>query len=80
MHVFVTMPNTLRIFTGLTTSEIIGNSLIFIFAGYETTATTLSLLAHNLALHPEIQERVYNEVKDKLNGVSLIVEDFSSYQ
>ena len=61
----------------LATSEIIANSVIFYFAGYETTATTLSLLAHNLAINPDIQDRVYKEVNTKLHGVMQILINYS---
>ncbi|KAK3088326.1 hypothetical protein FSP39_017639 [Pinctada imbricata] len=52
----------------LTTSEIIANSLIFFFAGYETTATALSLLAYRVALNQEIQDRIFQEIDEKLQG------------
>ena len=35
---------------------------IFFIAGYETTATTLSFCSYELALNPEVQERLHEEV------------------
>ncbi|XP_062621095.1 cytochrome P450 3A19-like, partial [Saccostrea cucullata] len=50
----------------LTSTEIIANCLLFFFAGYETTANTLSFFVYLLALHPDIQQRVYNEIVSEL--------------
>ena len=47
----------------LTDDEIIGQSITFMLAGHETTANSLSLTAYNLAMHPEIQERLIEEIK-----------------
>lgn len=47
---------------GLTSKEIIANCLLFFFAGYETTAASLSFLAYNLALNPNIQQKMYEEI------------------
>ncbi|KAJ8728419.1 hypothetical protein PYW08_016804 [Mythimna loreyi] len=35
----------------------------FCFAGLDTSSTTVSMAIHELALHPEIQERVYQECR-----------------
>ncbi len=48
----------------LTDDEIIGQSITFMLAGHETTANSLSLTAYNLAMHPEIQERLIEEIKE----------------
>lgn len=47
---------------GLSTTEIIANSLIFFLAGYETTATTLMFLFYELAVHPECQDKAVEEI------------------
>ena len=52
----------LFVLVGLTRDEIIAQSMLFFPAGYDTTATTISFLLYNLALHPEIQEKVHEEV------------------
>jgi cytochrome P450 len=48
--------------TGLTEDEAVAQAVLFLLAGYETTATTLSFVLYNLALYPECQEKLYNEV------------------
>ncbi|XP_039700094.1 cytochrome P450 3A12 isoform X2 [Pteropus medius] len=42
--------------------ELVAQSIIFIFAGYETTSTTLSFLMYILATHPDIQQKVQEEI------------------
>ncbi|KAJ3252013.1 hypothetical protein HK103_001888 [Boothiomyces macroporosus] len=46
-----------------TDEELIGNIFIFLFAGHETSAGTLNYILTLLALHPHVQERLYQEVK-----------------
>lgn len=48
----------------LTDEEIVGNIVLLLVAGFETTATTLSLASYNLAIHPDVQEKVFQEVTD----------------
>ena len=52
----------------LTDDDIYGTCITFLFAGYETTSNALAYTAYLLALHPEIQERLYQEVKDVIKG------------
>uniref|UniRef100_A0A914WXD4 Uncharacterized protein n=1 Tax=Plectus sambesii TaxID=2011161 RepID=A0A914WXD4_9BILA len=46
----------------LTELEMMSQSFLFLIAGYETTATTLHFALYLLALHPEIQDRVVDEI------------------
>lgn len=46
----------------LTDEEICNELIIFIFAGYDTTATTLAYTLWSLGRHPELQDRVAAEV------------------
>ena len=41
-----------------------GNFVLFIFAGHDTTATALSFIAYELALAPEVQDRVVAEIAE----------------
>lgn len=47
---------------GLKDKEVMAQSILFLIAGYETTSSALSFLAHSLALNPDIQEKLYNEI------------------
>ena len=48
---------------GVMTDEVIvANSLGFLFAGNETTASALSFASYSLALHPDIQEKLQSEI------------------
>ena len=52
----------------LSENEIIGQCILFFVAGFETTATTISNCLYNLAVYPEIQERLHAELKSVLSG------------
>ncbi|GFT54954.1 cytochrome P450 3A4 [Nephila pilipes] len=46
----------------LSLDELVAQCVIFFLAGYDTTASTLSFVSYLLALHPEIQEKVHEEL------------------
>jgi cytochrome P450 len=52
----------------LTENEILAQAWIFFVAGYETTATTLSFCSYELALNPECQEKLYEEVNSAIDS------------
>ncbi|KAH9998646.1 cytochrome P450, partial [Russula vinacea] len=55
----------------LSDDELIGNMFIFLIAGHETTAHTLCFAFGLLALYPDEQERLYQNIKGvmSLNGM-----------
>ncbi|GFY66727.1 cytochrome P450 6B2 [Trichonephila inaurata madagascariensis] len=42
----------------------VGQCVIFFIAGYDTTANTLACASYLLALYPEIQEKLFAELKE----------------
>ncbi|XP_021002695.2 cytochrome P450 3A41 [Parasteatoda tepidariorum] len=50
--------------TKLTEEEVVAQAFVVFLAGYETTATALAFTFHLLVTHPEIQDRLYEEIKD----------------
>ncbi|MEL4308573.1 cytochrome P450 [Joostella sp. CR20] len=50
--------------TSMSRQQLIDEVLILFTAGHETTANTLSFTLFLLAKHPEIQEKLYREIKD----------------
>uniref|UniRef100_A0A8C7BXB9 unspecific monooxygenase n=1 Tax=Neovison vison TaxID=452646 RepID=A0A8C7BXB9_NEOVI len=42
--------------------ELVAQSMTFLFAGYETTSTALSFLAYELATHPDVQQKLQEEI------------------
>ncbi|XP_076779519.1 cytochrome P450 3A13 [Arvicanthis niloticus] len=42
--------------------EIVAQSVIFIFAGYETTSSALSFALYLLAIHPDVQKKLQDEI------------------
>ncbi|XP_041853699.1 thromboxane-A synthase [Melanotaenia boesemani] len=48
----------------MTEDEVIGQAFVFLLAGYETSSNTLAFTCYLLALHPECQQKVHEEVDD----------------
>lgn len=50
----------------MTAESICANSFIFLTGGSESTASTISFALLNLALHPDIQQRLQQEIDSAL--------------
>lgn len=50
----------------ITNDDIVSQCFIFFFAGVETTTTLLMFTCYELALHPDIQNRLRKEIIDVL--------------
>ncbi|GAB0089288.1 hypothetical protein DMENIID0001_038070 [Sergentomyia squamirostris] len=50
----------------ITSNELIANAYLFVLAGFETSSTTMKFCLLELAQHPEIQNRVREEIKSVL--------------
>ncbi|NWU62075.1 CP3AC protein, partial [Pterocles burchelli] len=53
-------------YKSLSDEEILAQALIFVFAGYETTSSTLSYISYKLATHPDVQQRLLDEIDANL--------------
>lgn len=53
----------------LTNEEILAQSMLFLFAGYETTSQTLCFIAYNLAMNSACQDKLINEIETVLKSV-----------
>lgn len=51
----------------LTMNEIVAQSYVFFLAGFETSSTTMTFALFELAIHPEIQDRVRKEIQTVLS-------------
>ena len=51
----------------ITRQEILSQAVLFFAAGYNTTATTISFLAYNLALNPDKQDKLIAEIHQVSN-------------
>ncbi|XP_074539695.1 cytochrome P450 3A40-like [Halichoeres trimaculatus] len=47
---------------GLSDHEILSQAMIFLFAGYETSSSSLTFLAYNLATNPHIMKKLQQEI------------------
>uniref|UniRef100_A0A182MYK0 Uncharacterized protein n=1 Tax=Anopheles dirus TaxID=7168 RepID=A0A182MYK0_9DIPT len=58
----------------LTESEMVAQCLVFFLAGFDTIATVLSFMAYEITLSADVQQQLYDEVRqvaDSLEGKSL---------
>lgn len=46
--------------TGLTEEDVVSNALLFFLAGFSTTSDTLLFFFYEIALNPDVQDKVGN--------------------
>ncbi|XP_020833441.1 cytochrome P450 3A4-like [Phascolarctos cinereus] len=59
----------------LSDEEILAQSIIFLFAGYETTSSVLSFLFYHLATNPEVQQKLQKEIDAVLPNKEAVTYD-----
>jgi cytochrome P450 len=66
----------------LNDDEIAWNACVFLLAGYETTSTALAYVTYCLSLYPDIQEKVFDEIIEKIGSdlSALSYDDVSKLQ
>ena len=57
----------------LSDKEILGQALIFLVAAFETTSVLMSYFFYTMATQPDIQEKVYEEIRQELGDVSKFI-------
>ncbi|KAM6424356.1 cytochrome P450 3A13-like [Liasis olivaceus] len=62
-------------FKGLTDSEILVQAIIFIFAGYKTISKTLCYLKYELAIHPDVQQKLKEQIDEFLSNEAPVTYD-----
>ena len=50
-------------------------AILFFFAGFDTTSTTLSIVVHALVHHPEVQEKVRKEIEEVIGDEEITAEN-----
>ncbi|CAA88610.1 Putative cytochrome P450 CYP13A1 [Caenorhabditis elegans] len=61
----------------LTTEEIVGQCTVFLIAGFDTTALSLSYATYLLATHPEIQKKLQEEVNRECPNPEVTIDQLS---
>ena len=57
--------------SGLNDTEVLINSMIFMLAGFDTTATTLSWIIYDLATNTDCQDKLIEEIDDQIGDVNI---------
>jgi len=53
----------------LSDDEVIINSIIFLLAAYDTTATTLAWMVYELVLNPDVQQKLVDTINEEIGDV-----------
>ncbi|KAL2728168.1 cytochrome P450 9e2-like, partial [Vespula maculifrons] len=52
--------------SNLDIKDIVAQAFIFFLAGFDTSSTLMCFMVHELAVHPEIQDKLYQEINEVL--------------
>ncbi|GJQ77924.1 Cyp6a9 [Trypoxylus dichotomus] len=66
MHLLVELKNNKSMLGGLTVGEIAAQALLFFLAGFETSSTLMHFCFYELTQHPDIQEKLREEILQNL--------------
>jgi cytochrome P450 len=61
-------------------NAVVAESLSFLFAGSETTSSTLSIVLYTLAMYPEIQEKLFQEIRGSVGEGPVSFEHINKIQ
>ncbi|CAF1037258.1 unnamed protein product [Didymodactylos carnosus] len=64
----------------LNDKEILGQALVFMIAGYETTSVLLSFFLYVMSTQPVIQEKVYEEIRQEFGDDEITYEKIGQLQ
>ncbi|CAK1596655.1 unnamed protein product [Parnassius mnemosyne] len=53
--------NTNRVWTDI---DLVAQAVLFFIAGFDTVSSAMSFALHEIAVHPEVQQRLYEEIKE----------------
>ncbi|XP_060066281.1 cytochrome P450 3A2-like [Ylistrum balloti] len=65
---------------GMSFDAILANAELFFAAGYETTSITLTMNAYNLALNPECQDKLRQEIEEEIGSSPIDHENVQKLQ
>ncbi|CAG9858554.1 unnamed protein product [Phyllotreta striolata] len=54
-------------FKKLTNMDIVAQAMIFFFAGFDTVSTAMCFMAYELAINPDVQKKLRDEIQETLN-------------
>jgi len=65
----------------LPTDDLLGEAVVFLVAGHETTSCTLEWIVYNLCKHPEVEEKMVREIVSVLGDrENITVQDLEKLQ
>ena len=59
---------------------IVSTAMVFLIAGYDTTGSTMAMAAYELAMNPEIQDRLMEEIEEEVEKADGADLDYTTLQ